>query len=142
LPVTDPNHVSFDADLPLDRTEDDAPPGRELADAIRRGLERRGVPCGELEDTDYAYFFDCEVGGAAFNVNVGLVDDEDGRQWLTFVEPRRAGILKRRGADASPVTAALHEVLTADLHVTPQWFTEAQWNDPSFGRGAPSPAGQ
>ena len=38
LPMTDLNYVSFDADFPLDRTEDDVSPGRELADAIRRGL--------------------------------------------------------------------------------------------------------
>lgn len=135
------NHVSFDADFPLERNDDDSPPGRELADAIRRGLERRGVRCGDLEDADYAYFFDCRVGGAAFNVNVGLVDDEDGCQWLTFVEPRRQGLLRKGSADTSPVSVALHEVLNTDLHVTPQWFTDAQWKDPSFGRGAPSPAG-
>ena len=137
--MDDLNHVSFDADFPLDRTRDDAPPGHELADVIRRGLQSRGVRCGDLEDADYAYFFDCQVGDGAFNVNVGLVDDDDGRQWLTFVEPRRRGLLKRGSAGVSPVTAPLHEVLTADLHVTPQWFTAAQWNDSSFGRGLPTP---
>ena len=96
----------------------------------------------DVEDADYAYFFDCEVGGAAFSVNVGFVDDEDGRQWLTFVEPRRRGMFRKGTADASTVTVALHEVLTTELHVTPQWFTEAQWNDPSFGRGRPTPSDQ
>jgi hypothetical protein len=140
LPVADLNHVSFDADFPLDRTEDDEPPGRELVDAIRGGLQSRGVQCGDVKDAGYAYFFDCQIGDTTCNVNVGLVDDEDGRQWLTFVEPRRRGLFKKGGAAASAVTAPLHDVLIADLHVAPQWFTEAQWNDASFGRGQPTPS--
>ena len=66
---------------------------------------------------------------------VGWVGDDDGRQWLTFVEPAKSGLLRRSSGDPSDVTAALHETLTEDIGVAPQWFTEEQWNDPGFGRG-------
>lgn len=137
--MTDLSHVSFDAELPEDEVGEEPPWGRAMATAIREGLQNRGVHCGALGESDYSFFFLCDVEKASFHVEVGYVDDEDGRQWLTYVAPRRRGLLKKTGADVSAITAPLHDVLTTDLRVSPQWFTEAEWNYSSFGRGRPTP---
>ena len=137
--MTELSYVSFDADLPEEEAEEEPPWGRAMSTAIRDGLRSRGVDCGELDETDYSFFFFCEVDQASFRVEVGYIDDEGGRQWLTYVVPRKRGLLKRTSPDVSAMTAPLHDVLTTDLRLTPQWFTEAEWNDPSFARGRPIP---
>ncbi len=138
MPVLD--HVSFDAPFPDDYEEDGAPPGRPLAEAIHAGLTRRGVRCEPLDESDYAYSFHAKVEAAGALVVVGHVGDVDGRQWLVFVDAgKTGGLLRRKPADSTPIVEPLHRALVEDLAVVPQWFTEQQWNDPSFGRGQPTP---
>lgn len=133
------SHVSFDAELFEDEAQEEPPWGRAMATAIRVGLQNRGLHCGELDQTDYSFFFLCEVDQASFRVEVGYVDDEDGRRWLTYVAPLKRELFKKTSANVSVITGPLHEVLTTDFRVTPQWFTEAEWNDSSFERGRPTP---
>lgn len=139
--MPDLTHASFDAPFSDEPEDHGGPPGRPLAAAIQGALTRRGVDADPLEESDYAYSFGCSVDGTASLVMVGHVGDSDGRQWLVFVEPARSGLLRRSRCNPRPVTAALHDVLVANVGVEPQWFTEEQWNDPSFGRGSPSPDG-
>lgn len=138
--MTSSTYVSFDAELLADEAAGEPPWGRAMATAIREGLRSRGVECGKLDETDYSFFFHCELGQESFRVEVGYVDDDDGRQWLAYVAPQKRGLFKKATADPSAITASLHDLLTTDLRVTPQWFTEAEWNDASFGRGRPTPA--
>lgn len=138
MPVLD--HVSFDAPFPDDHDDEGAPPGRPLAEAIHAGLVKRGVECEDIFDSDYAYFLWANSGGVRGLLAVGHVGDEDGRQWLVFVDARTTGgLLRRKPADVTAIVEPLHQVVAEDLGATPQWFTEKDWNDPSYGRGHPTP---
>lgn len=134
------DHVSFDAPFPEDHEPDGAPPGRPLAEAIHSGLMKRGVQCDPLDESDYAYSFRASSEGTTGLLMVGHVGDEDGRQWLVFVDAgKTGGLFRRKSRDASSIVQALHDVVVEDLGVQPQWFTEQQWNEPSHGRGRPTP---
>ena len=138
MPVLD--HVSFDAPFAEEHDDEGAPPGRELADAIHAGLVERAVQCDPIDESDYAYSFRAESGATHAMVMVGHVGDVEGRQWLVFVHAGKAGgLLRRKPADITALVESLHRVVVEDLGAVPQWFTEQEWNDPSFGRGQPEP---
>lgn len=80
-----------DGELREDEAQDEPPSGRTAATAIRDGLQNRGLGCDDLDETGYSFYFSCEVDQASFHVEIGYLDDADGRQWLACPEPRKPG---------------------------------------------------
>jgi hypothetical protein len=135
------SHASFAADYPTDRGVDDLPAGREIAELLRGGLERpSNIELGTPEPHDYAWEFVADLRGGRFSVMIGLVEDRD-RQWLALAHPARRVL--RRTIDPKlwrAVVGQLDDTLASDPSIRNfQWFTEEEWNDPSFGDGAGSP---
>lgn len=86
-------------------------------------MDRRGLRCDAIEESDNAYSFAARSDAGTCLVMVGWVGDDDERQWLVFTEQGKEGLLRRSTVDPSAAMAALHATLTEDLGVEPQWFT-------------------
>ena len=129
-------HASFD--MESDDLDEESPPGKDIADRLVSSLTARRVDCFSLGDLESAYEFEAATPEGSHWVTFGYVGGDGGRQWLVLVAPQRRGVLRRRDDPASLV-AVLHQVLVEDLETQPQWFTDAEWNNPHFGRGQPTP---
>lgn len=78
--------VAFVANFPSDRSEDNAPAGRELASFVATELRNAGIDVrGPEEREGWAWDISASVNETPINTIVGLVDDMDSsppRQWL------------------------------------------------------------
>jgi hypothetical protein len=135
-------HVSFQkASQTL--SDDEQPFGRDVAEPLARSLEQRGLGPIVLDESDYAFAFSCKIGGRAFDVKVGLVDDGV-RQWLVTSDSMLGCVRRLFGAKDDEehlrLLKAIDDILRSDPGVSSiRWYTLDAWNKSPENDWAESP---
>jgi len=130
-------------DEPEADTGEPVPAGRDMARFLDKALEGRGWEVLNRWTTPYSHAFDVRRTSRRYDVEVQLLDGDEGR-WLVSALQRKGLVpwLSRSGDSDEHTLLLTHlrGVLDADPRIgAPRWYSEDDWNASDRGPGSELP---